>query len=672
MTVTDPQLFLLDSPPVPVDTPAVPVDEIQAGTPPPVPVDDIQAYTPTVPVDEPFPADAPPVPVDDIQAYTPPVPVDDIQTETHVFPTVRQDVWDTYWCFIVERHNIATRRMQGLPPPWTEDEILGSYKFTNVFRVMDRTSQFLVGGVIDEAHGWQSTPNDDTPVGVFNRIMLFKLFNKIETWTAPRPDSLPMILGSDEDVEAWTQHLNVLIAAGPIYSAAYVMPSGGQYGSDTKHVNNLRMLRQMNADGLPERLAQLHGPNATEDAVKAFMKYPSVGAFLAYQWVTDLGYSKHFDFDENTFTAPGPGASDGIRKCFENLNGMTETEIIRWTHARQAEEFARLGLTPVTLRGRPLSLIDIQNCFCEISKYTRVSHPDVEGVTERKRIKQKFTASPGDFKIVFPPKWGLPDLDECIHGYVKPEIVKRQVGRPKKVKPVPTETFHEHLLLEAVRPRDTSQIELISRPPLVQSYVPDAATVDDVAAAGGYSVLYVDPPWHYTDKTPTKGADDHYPTMTFEQLKALPVEKITAESALLFMWGVFPLTPEAMELLRAWGFSYKTIAFLWVKTRGEKIHFGQGRYTRGNAEPCWLGVRGRGIDLVQDHATRQLLLEESPYREADTLFAPVTRHSAKPPEARERIEQLCGDVPRIELFSRGRVKNWDSWGNEVESDIILT
>jgi hypothetical protein len=122
-----------------------------------------------------------------------------------------------------------------------------------------------------------------------------------------------------------------------------------------------------------------------------------------------LNYSEICDFSEMEFVSPGPGAIDGIRKCFSSLGGLSETDIIKLVTERQAEEFERLGLDFETLWGRPLQLIDCQNLFCEISKYARVRYPNVNGVANRKRIKQKYHPNSVPITLWYPPKWGIND-----------------------------------------------------------------------------------------------------------------------------------------------------------------------------------------------------------------------------------------------------------------------
>ncbi|MCH7885985.1 MAG: hypothetical protein IIC01_12165, partial [Planctomycetes bacterium] len=116
---------------------------------------------------------------------------------------------------------------------------------------------------------------------------------------------------------------------------------------------------------------------------------PTIGPFLAYQYATDLNYSELTSFDEMHFVVPGPGALDGIRKCFSDLGGLNEVEIIKVVADQQEDQFARLGLSFQSLWGRRLQLIDCQNLFCEVGKYARVAHPDVVGLSGRTRIKQK-------------------------------------------------------------------------------------------------------------------------------------------------------------------------------------------------------------------------------------------------------------------------------------------
>ena len=135
--------------------------------------------------------------------------------------------------------------------------------------------------------------------------------------------------------------------------------------------------------------------------------YPSIGSFLAYQYTIDINYSNLTSFDEMEFVVPGPGAKDGISKCFLDSGDFTDSDIIRYVTENQQNEFRLEQLDFKNLWGRPLQLIDCQNLFCEVDKYSRLAHPDIVGNSKRKRIKQLFIYNPQKIEYWYPPKWGL-------------------------------------------------------------------------------------------------------------------------------------------------------------------------------------------------------------------------------------------------------------------------
>jgi hypothetical protein len=306
-------------------------------------------------------------------------------------------VFDTYWRFAVERQEIFFRRLHGDPTPWTADPVLREHKFTNAYRASDRVSQYLIQHVIYR----REYPLRDAVL----RILLFKIFNKIETWEFLE-EALGEVVESEFPVERVDQLLTRALEAGAsIYSAAYIMPSGPvSIRKSRKHRMHLELLTDVLHDGLPEQLTAVKSMAQVYDVL---VSLPSIGPFLAYQFAIDLNYSPHFAFSEMEFVMPGPGARDGIRKCFTSLGDYSESEVIRWVAERQAEEFATRGLTFKSLWGRPLQLIDCQNLFCEVDKYARVVHPEVTGHTGRMRIKQRFVSKGPTSRPWFPPKWGL-------------------------------------------------------------------------------------------------------------------------------------------------------------------------------------------------------------------------------------------------------------------------
>ena len=159
-------------------------------------------------------------------------------------------------------------------------------------------------------------------------------------------------------------------------------------------------------------------------AFEVLRSYPAIGSFLAYQYLIDLNYSPVLDYDEMEFVAPGPGARDGIRKCFGRAADGIESDVIRYMADYQEEHFARLGLQFDGLRGRSLQLIDCQNLFCEVDKYARVAHPDVQGISGRTRIKQAFRPVAEPVPAWFPPKWGInkPGPDKAVAPQYWPAI----------------------------------------------------------------------------------------------------------------------------------------------------------------------------------------------------------------------------------------------------------
>jgi len=177
-----------------------------------------------------------------------------------------------------------------------------------------------------------------------------------------------------------------------------------------------------------------------------------------------------------------------------------------------------------------------------------------------------------------------------------------------------------------------------------------------------YSIIYADPPWNYkvwSKKGESRSAASHYDIMSKDDIQNLPVSNIAKENAVLFLWVTYPCLKEGLELIDHWGFKYKTCAFTWVK-RNKKSHswfWGMGYWTRANAEICLLATKGN-IKRISS-SVHQII---------DT---PIEKHSKKPSIARDKIVQLIGDLPRIELFAREKIEGWHAWGNEIESDINM-
>jgi len=360
-------------------------------------------------------------------------PLDDLPTAPticvkRVTPTPTP-VFDTYWRFAAERQAIYWRRHRGErlfgapcatcgtagpDKSWlhtvngagacphgqrvlvnSTDPILAEHRFTNVYRAADRVSQYLIRNII--CAGSQESARD-----VIFRVLLFKLFNKIETWEsvvaglgrAPRPDL--------DDTEArWISNiLDDRKNSARLYSAAYMMPSPGN--AKSKHRAHLLLLN----DVVHWKYGVFQYARSLRELYEVLRAVPSFGPFLAYQFAIDLNYSNVFNFDENEFVVPGPGALDGLSKCFSSLGEYDAADAIRWTLDQAPAQFDRLGLRFEPIGSRWPTLIDWQNVYCEISKYARVAHPEVVGVAGRTKIKQRYTPDPKPLPApFFPSKW---------------------------------------------------------------------------------------------------------------------------------------------------------------------------------------------------------------------------------------------------------------------------
>ena len=307
---------------------------------------------------------------------------------------VATPVFDTYWRFAVARQEAFHRRLEGVTP-WTTDPIIAAHRFTNAYRASDRVSQYLIRHVLYDG--------DQSPDEVFFRTLVFKLFNRVDTWEY-LINALGAVAWKGFSIERAEKVLNKRFDGGArIYSAAYIMPSPA-FGATRKHANHLRLVQHMLKDGAPAKVASAR---SLKDVFSVLRGYPSLGDFLAFQLTIDLNYSAMLNFSEMDFVVPGPGARDGMRKCFVSTDGLSEADVIRAVAEMAATEFDRLELTFRDLWGRHLQLIDCQNLFCEVDKYARVAHPSFSGNSGRTRIKQRFTPTAAPIPQWYPPKWGV-------------------------------------------------------------------------------------------------------------------------------------------------------------------------------------------------------------------------------------------------------------------------
>lgn len=169
-----------------------------------------------------------------------------------------------------------------------------------------------------------------------------------------------------------------------------------------------------------------------------------------------------------------------------------------------------------------------------------------------------------------------------------------------------------------------------------------------------YKIIYADPPWSYQGGMMNSSVTDHYSTMTIKDICNLPIKDITDKDCVLFMWVTYPKLNQFMQVVNAWGFEYKSVAFTWVKKnkKADTFFFGLGRWTRANPEICIIATKGSIKRLSASISNLQIF--------------PIEHHSKKPDQFKDLIIELVGNLSRIELFARQTTQGWDSWGNEIE------
>jgi hypothetical protein len=302
----------------------------------------------------------------------------------------------SYWWLAAERQRIFFRRLRGETPPWTDDPVLAANRFTNAYRASDRVSQHLINEVM-----YGSETDERSTV---LRVLMFKIFNRIDTWQYLE-SAVGKITTDTFDIRYFSTLLDARMATGErLYSAAYIMPSPN-LGEVRKHANHLRLLDELLVDGTVDRIVEA---STLGELYSILLNVHSFGPFLAFQFAIDLNYSELFDFSEMDFVVAGPGAHDGIAKCFSNADDLPAERVIRAVTESAEAHFADTGIDFESLWGRPLQLIDCQNLFCEVSKYARVAHPELSGPSGRTQIKQRYTPTGVPVQVGYPPKWGLP------------------------------------------------------------------------------------------------------------------------------------------------------------------------------------------------------------------------------------------------------------------------
>ena len=240
-------------------------------------------------------------------------------------------------------------------------------------------------------------------------------------------------------------------------------------------------------------------------------------------------------------------------------------------------------------------------------------------------------------------KPGNPQLCQAIIIEKLPDlgITGHQSANWQKIASIPEETFEQYLHTNkeittsgAIRIAQKTERENLPTPALPE---------------GKYNIIYADPPWQYWEGG-RKNQSQHYSTMTFDEIAKVPVQELSADNCILFLWATRVILPEAIMLIKEWGFNYSTVGFVWVKSKKDGTGFaiGLGNWTRANAEYCLIGLKGT---ITRKDKTI-----------SEIIYLPKEQHSQKPAIVKELITQLVGNLPRIELFATQKTKGWETWG----------
>jgi len=314
--------------------------------------------------------------------------------------TIREDVFAYYFYFVQERMKLFWNRYYQKTNSINEDDILRTFKFTNVYRACDRISQYLINNVIYNDNGRKLNEVD-----VLLRIIIFKVFNKIETWEYLE-DKVGPIKVKNLDIEKIDRVLTDLKEKSPIFSNAYMMTGTHSKYNHMKYKHQ-KWLMMIKEELLHKKIfIKILKAKTLSDVYSLLRNCSLLGDFLAYQYAIDLNYSPFINFNENSFVKAGIGAIRGIKKCFISLDSSTYEGAIKFTQENINDLQRKFGFTEFrNLFGRDPTLIDIQNCFCETDKYLRARMPELQ--VDNVRIKQKYKVSEKPIEFFFPPKWGI-------------------------------------------------------------------------------------------------------------------------------------------------------------------------------------------------------------------------------------------------------------------------
>lgn len=309
-----------------------------------------------------------------------------------------------FFQWVEKRMEVFWNRLESKPQPWTDDKVILNHKFTNVYRVLDRSSQYLLSNVINVKKNYNT-------LDMAWRILLYKHFNLPSTWEALEKEFGDITL--DTPPNDLIDFFHKYSKKGVIYSNAYMVtasfmrsePIMAKYGlvaGMPKYESYIRLYwKGFIEEGI---LVDILKSNSMEEGFNHFKRVVGVADFLAYQFVQDFNYVDIVDWDDNSFCAAGPGTQRGVHRAFDIEGKPDYQEIVKWVHSNFKELLKEYSCEFRSLPDHLPTVPDISNCFCEFSKYMKGVNP---GTTDgNKRIKQRFHRNHNELKFIFPEKWG--------------------------------------------------------------------------------------------------------------------------------------------------------------------------------------------------------------------------------------------------------------------------
>ncbi len=270
-----------------------------------------------------------------------------------------------------------------------------------------------------------------------------------------------------------------------------------------------------------------------------------------------------------------------------------------------------------------------------------------------------------EFTGIVLTKWNIGNrIKDDFEKFGKPEYGSKRIENLAKDLKGSTREIQRCLQFATKYPELTGEVEKLSWHQIANDMLPErtktASHVTPSLPEGKYSIIYADPAWNYYGDG-YKNQNQHYDTMSIDAICNLSVKDLADDNCILFLWVTFPILQEAFKVIEKWGFEFSTVGFNWVKSNknGKGFFFGLGNWTRANAELCLIATKG-GIERKSASISQ-------------IIYEPVGKHSEKPAIVRDKIVELVGDLPRIELFARQKTEGWISWGDQIESNTpILT